>query len=108
MQAHGGQSIVALDDCFVIKYNASGPGGQRALEKHVDGGDLSFMVALSDRARYTGGGTAFYGPGNVVDSIVELEQGQCVSFPAKVMHQGLAITAGIRYEYLQSLYPTGV
>ena len=53
--AHGGTSIFAMDDCFVVKYDAA-EGGQRGLTSHVDGGDLSFMVALSDRADYAGGG----------------------------------------------------
>eukprot|EP01047_Picozoa_sp_COSAG01_P083352 COSAG01_NODE_17403_length_1154_cov_1.830332_2_plen_103_part_00 len=51
--------IYALDDLFVVKYDASGSSqlgtaggaavraaaGQRGLSEHVDAGDISFMVA---------------------------------------------------------------
>jgi hypothetical protein len=61
-QAHYGRhhaaKIVALDDCFVVRYDADA-GGQRELAPHVDGGDISFMVALSRSSGYTGGGTEF-------------------------------------------------
>jgi len=39
-----GVRITAFDDMFVVKYNAA---GQRELVRHVDGGDVSFMVALN-------------------------------------------------------------
>jgi hypothetical protein len=55
-RAHGAR-ITALDDCFVVKYSAA---RQRALARHVDAGDVSFMVALSRRGvDYDGGGTHF-------------------------------------------------
>jgi hypothetical protein len=36
--------ITAFDDVFVVKYHDS---SQRELVRHVDGGDVSFMVALN-------------------------------------------------------------
>ena len=58
----GGRAIHALDDLFVVRYDAEAAArgsGQRALTEHVDGGDVSFMLALSDAADYAGGGTEF-------------------------------------------------
>ena len=53
--AHG-RTIAAFDDLFVVRYDSA---EQRELPKHVDGGDVSFMVALSDASEYDGGGTRF-------------------------------------------------
>jgi len=59
-QAHGGFPLTALDDLFVVKYTASGEISQQELPRHVDAGDLSFMVALSALGEdYDGGGTGF-------------------------------------------------
>jgi hypothetical protein len=59
--AHGGVALTALDDLFVVKYDAtSAGGGQQELPRHVDAGDVSFMVALSAvGGDYEGGGTGF-------------------------------------------------
>jgi len=59
-QAHGGFPLTALDDLFVVKYTARGKISQQELPRHVDAGDLSFMVALSALGDdYDGGGTGF-------------------------------------------------
>lgn len=51
---------IAPESCLagqVVKYSAAA--GQRGLLSHVDGGDLSFMIALSESSEYVGGGTHF-------------------------------------------------
>lgn len=58
--AHGGAALTALDDLFVVKYEACAGRGQQELPRHVDAGDVSFMVALSSLGEdYDGGGTGF-------------------------------------------------
>ena len=90
--AHGAQ-LHALDDLFVIKYDARGGGEQRELRPHRDAGDFSFMVALSARSDYTGGGTHYPELGHVV----HLEQGEMLSFDADLVHSGVPIRSGVRY-----------
>jgi hypothetical protein len=111
--AFGRSRIYACDDVFVVRYDAQ---RQRELARHVDGGDLSFMVALSARSSYAGGGTLFEGAtataaASVAASasttsaveaamdgaVLHLEQGDVLAFPAKLFHRGLATTAGLRY-----------
>lgn len=93
-QLHG-RPISAFDDLFVVKYDATG-GGQTELLTHVDGGECSFMVALSPRCGYAGGGTRFY-PDSGGHCDVHLEEGDLVTFPAELRHQGLAISEGVRF-----------
>ena len=99
----GRTRIYACDDVFVVRYDAK---RQRELARHVDGGDLSFMVALSPPSSYVGGGTLFEGAtateATAVDAaaggaVLHLDQGDVLAFPAKLFHRGLAITAGLRY-----------
>ena len=90
--AHGAQ-LHALDDLFVIKYDARKGGEQRELRPHRDAGDLSFMVALSARSDYTGGGT--HDP--ELEKVVHLEQGELLSFDADLVHSGVPISSGVRY-----------
>jgi len=88
-----GQDLLAFDDVFVVRYSANEESGQKQLVGHVDGGDLSFMIALSSQEEYTGGGTWFESQ----DEVVHLRQGQIVTFPSKTFHKGQVITAGVRY-----------
>ena len=98
--AHGAP-LYALDDLFVIKYDATGGGAQKELIPHRDAGDLSFMVALSERADYAGGGTHFTALGECADGegdgVVHLEQGELLSFDAALTHSGVPISSGVRY-----------
>jgi len=59
MRSSHAAAPLSFDDVFVVKYDATIPGGQQGLEWHVDAGDVSFMLALSARDCYSGGGTAF-------------------------------------------------
>jgi hypothetical protein len=86
-----GQSIFALDDLFVVKYDCAK--GQSALIRHTDAGDISFMVALSDVGDYDGGGTYF----DDLDDTIHMEQGQILVFHAGLFHRGNPITRGTRY-----------
>ena len=97
--------IHGCDDLFVVKYNAA-ICGQRELALHVDGGDCSFMVALSARGvDYGGGGTHFErgpptqpdGSGDAGGIHLHMEQGDVLAFPAKLYHRGLPIDRGVRY-----------
>ena len=91
MLASHGVAPVALDDLFVVRYDAE---EQRDLVRHVDAGDVSFMLALSDRAAYSGGGTAF----DVMETdVVHLERGELVLFDAALYHAGISISRGKRY-----------
>ena len=102
-QSHG-STITALDDLFLVKYDASG--GQVELKRHQDSGDISFMVSLSPPDAYQGGGTGFELQGadssdsgdgeNEALTVVRLAQGEMVVFPAGIYHRGLPITAGTR------------
>jgi hypothetical protein len=101
--AHG-RELHALDDLFVIKYDARGGGEQCELLQHRDAGDLSFMVALSARSDFTGGGTHFPELGELVapsggdgGGVVHLEQGELLSFDADLVHSGVPIGSGVRY-----------
>ena len=108
MRATHGVVPVAFDDVFVVKYDAtgSGLGCQRDLELHHDGGDVSFMLALSPLSAYSGGGTRFevFGAGleflnneSIQDETLHLEQGELLLFDAGLRHAGRAISAGRRY-----------
>lgn len=71
---HGVQPC-AFDDVFVVRYAAE---EQRALPRHTDAGDVSFMLALSRRTDYAGGGTWFEGEvqkkENIENANTDLEQ----------------------------------
>mmetsp|Transcript_19155 Transcript_19155/g.27573 ORF Transcript_19155/g.27573 Transcript_19155/m.27573 type:complete len:220 (+) Transcript_19155:189-848(+) len=92
-----GQTISAFDDVFVVKYNTSPGKGQVELIRHYDSGDVSFMVALSPRSAYTGGGTEFDALRQEERSVLHLEQGELLIFNAALYHSGVPILAGTRY-----------
>eukprot|EP00040_Diaphanoeca_grandis_P001726 m.276485 g.276485 ORF g.276485 m.276485 type:complete len:317 (+) comp124134_c0_seq1:279-1229(+) len=87
---HADARPTGFDDMFVVKYAAD---EQRELVRHVDGGDISFMLALSSRQQYDGGGTSF----DVLEDPLHLNQGDLVLFNAKFYHAGLPISRGTRY-----------
>jgi hypothetical protein len=95
------QILSGFDDLFVVKYDATAAGGQKELIKHFDGGNVSFMLALSSRSDYKGGGTRFdclkVEEGSLDHDILHLNQGDVVLFDADLYHQGLVITHGLRY-----------
>ena len=127
---HGGVSPTAFDDVFVVRYEAAaaaaaaaagsgaevGGAPQRSLVRHVDGADVSFMLALSARGGgggggedYEGGGTAFDVLGGTTTTttteeeqpgaspVLHLAQGELVIFDAALYHAGLPITRGRRH-----------
>jgi len=77
-----GASLHALDDLFIVKYEAAAA-AQKELLLHTDAGDLSFMVALSRRDAYSGGGTYF----KCLDETLDCEQGELMCFDADLFHR---------------------
>ena len=96
-------SIASLDDVFVVRYSAASDkegikNGQTGLRSHVDAGDVSFMVALSEWSEYSGGGTFFHKEGeawrqedeetgDVKDAegvTIHLNRGEVITFPASL------------------------
>lgn len=75
-----GNLIVCFDDFFVVKYEYA---KQSELVEHFDGGDITFMIALSNRSDYDGGGTLF----KLTGEVLELDQGCMVIFDAKLLHR---------------------
>lgn len=61
---------------------------------HVDGTPWSFVVALNDSKEYGGGGTHFINNNLTCRS---QKAGSAVLFSGKNLHEGLAITSGVRY-----------
>ncbi len=90
---HYGRRINSFDDFFVVKYAAEGLDSKSELPDHIDAGDLSFMIALSKREDYEGGGTFF----RVTNDTIHLSQGSMIVFDAKLFHRGEKITRGLRY-----------
>ena len=92
----------AFDDMFIVKYDAN---MQRDLVKHYDGGEISFMLALSERHKsYEGGGTKFdvlcnnnNSSSSKKNSIEHLDIGDIMLFNANMYHSGMPITKGLRY-----------
>jgi hypothetical protein len=75
-------------DCFFVLYDDAQPN----LEAHTDGCLLSFNVQINDPTEFEGGGTRFVDD----DRLVLLNQGECLCHSAKVLHEGRAITNGMR------------
>lgn len=90
---HYNRQINSFDDVFVVKYQAEGLDSKSELPDHIDAGDLSFMIALSKRDDYDGGGTFF----RVTNDIIHLSQGSVLTFDAKLFHRGVKISRGLRY-----------
>ena len=72
--------ILGFEDFFVVKYEASKQG---SLVEHFDAGNISFLIALSSRGEYDGGGTFF----QLTNDNVHLEQGSILCFDAKLIHR---------------------
>lgn len=81
---------LGISEVFIAKYSAA-KGQQRSLDKHVDGSDFSFVIALNDD--FTGGGTKFIQSKTIKKPTV----GSAVAFCGQSKHRGLPITSGTRY-----------
>ena len=81
--------LLGIKEIFIAKYT---PQNQSKLEKHEDGSELSFVIALNDS--YKGGGTNFVK--NDIGTI-QLKQGDSVVFSGKETHEGLPVICGTRY-----------
>jgi len=69
IHANFGQAPACYDDVFLIKYSTD---HQKELISHVDAGDVSFMIALSEREAFEGGGTRF----ECIDETVQVRGGE--------------------------------
>jgi hypothetical protein len=78
---------LGISEVFIAKYSRN---GQRSLEKHVDGSDFSFVIALNDD--FTGGGTKFQ-----TGFVGKPSVGSAVGFCGQTKHQGLGVNSGTRY-----------
>lgn len=96
---------ISFDDVFIVKYDADLVHGQRGLKWHFDAGNISFMLALSPKESYCGGGTAFdvlqegeeFGDDIQTFTPLHLNQGELLVFDACLYHTGLDISCGTRY-----------
>lgn len=84
-------NLLAIEEMFLSKYNGNDPSKQNSLEKHTDGNEFSFVLALNDN--YEGGGTYF----KDINKVVKLKKGDCVVFCGQQEHAGLKVTKGMRY-----------
>ena len=76
---------------FLVRYQANKSSG--GMRKHKDNAHISYIINLSKRERFTGGGTHIYALNRTITS----DQGQAVVFPSQVLHSGVGITRGERY-----------
>ena len=82
-----------LRDFFLVKYDASA--GQSHLPQHRDSSVFSFVIQLSDKADFAGGGTHFT---HVGGEALTVRQGECLIFAGGLCeHSGVAVTLGARY-----------
>ena len=91
---------LGISEVFIAKYQAV-EGHQRKLEKHQDGSDFSFIVALNDG--FSGGGTTFY-PAGAASRHVSPRAGDAVAFCSRTQHAGIEVTGGTRYILAGFLY----
>jgi len=75
---------------FIVEYR---PETQPGLPTHIDMGEVSWITLLNRPEDFDGGGTHF----PRFNRTVRLEQGQSLVFPAKLLHEGLNVTRGVRY-----------
>jgi hypothetical protein len=91
MQSTFGLSYaLAIDDLFVAKYE---PTGQPGLGAHEDSSEWSFVVVLN--SEFEGGGTSFV---SIPDKpVFSPAAGGAIGFNGQNRHEGLPVTAGVRY-----------
>jgi len=102
---------LTISDAFVIRYDGSVE-NESHLQKHQDGGPISFQVSLSNADEYEGGGTNFYeapkrrtaaeAAANVsnvrLKQNVKLEKiGDVIAHGGQIDHEGEKVTRGVRY-----------
>mmetsp|Transcript_39896 Transcript_39896/g.96997 ORF Transcript_39896/g.96997 Transcript_39896/m.96997 type:complete len:339 (-) Transcript_39896:539-1555(-) len=77
-------------DVFVVKYDAD---QQSYLSVHRDSSLISVTVQLNPSDDFEGGGMSI----EALDTVVELSQGQAVTFASNIRHGGNKVTTGLRY-----------
>eukprot|EP00041_Stephanoeca_diplocostata_P025726 m.680322 g.680322 ORF g.680322 m.680322 type:complete len:251 (+) comp22810_c0_seq86:206-958(+) len=81
-----------VEDIFIVKYDAH---AQSGLRSHRDGSHMSFNVALNPSTDYSGGGTRFA----TLDTVVRIDRGDILMHSSGIVHAGVNVTSGTRYEY---------
>jgi len=81
-----------INDIFIVKYESD---KQNNLEKHKDGSLFSFNILLNNLQDFEGGGTKFYYENKNV--ICKNTKGGLLIHLGQVLHEGIAITKGVRY-----------
>lgn len=88
------KGYLKIKELFLVKYeHLKNSKIQSKLEKHKDGNEFSFIIALNKDNEYEGGGTKFYASKRTV----KLQKGSCVIFSGQQEHEGINITSGKRY-----------
>ena len=84
-------NLLEITEIFIAKYDGNMANSQKSLDKHKDGSEFSFVLALNDS--YTGGGTHFVEKGKTV----RLTTGDVLMFCGQTEHAGLPVVSGKRY-----------
>ena len=85
------ENVLEISEIFIAKYDGNSSNAQKSLEKHTDGSEFSFVLALNDS--YTGGGTHFVEK----DKTIKLDTGDVLLFCGQTEHAGIPVTSGKRY-----------
>lgn len=89
---------LSVAEMFIAKYE-HGPGKQSHLEAHQDGTPFSFVITLNqpDEA-FSGGGTRFVSEDDGRGVVYRPRGvGSAITFCGRKLHEGVAITRGVRY-----------
>ena len=84
-------NLLEITEIFIAKYDGNMSNAQNSLEKHKDGSEFSFVLALNDA--YIGGGTHFVEKRKTI----RLSTGDVLIFCGQTEHAGLPVTSGKRY-----------
>lgn len=82
-------------DMFIVRYDGD---GQQSLRKHTDSSHISFNILLNDG--FIGGGTRYHNRVDDTSIDVNPETGSILLHSARLHHEGLATTSGIRYIFV--------
>ena len=84
-------NLLEITEIFIAKYDGNALNAQKSLDKHTDGSEFSFVLALNDS--YVGGGTHFVEE----EKTIRLNTGDVLMFCGQTEHAGLPVTSGKRY-----------
>lgn len=89
---------LSVAEMFIAKYEYA-PGKQHKLDAHQDGTPFSFVITLNQPDEdFSGGGTRFVDEDGGKGVIYRPSHaGSAITFFGKKMHEGVAVTKGVRY-----------